>query len=383
MSLEGRVTVDIVRGAVPAVTVAFTQPGDIDRVLKGKTPAEALQIVPAVFSLCGMAQVQAAQNALDAATGVERGREFLAARQCLTEMESLRENALRIALDWPGFVEEPVDARHAKSLMRLVPELRAAMSDVLAEGAAVSARAFDRNRALAIIDSAEAILEALVFGEPIAAWRERRDASEVRAWATAETTVAARLLARISAAGWDAAGAVPVLALKAFDDEAVRRWLEETGSGCSDNVPGKAGDVPETTLIARHAEDSRLALCAAVGLWTRLTARLVELSLLPERMRAIIHNARPAERGRSLGSGVGLGEVIAARGLLAHVAVVERGRIADYRIVPPTRWNFAGNGVAARVVRQIATEHADDTPFLAELAVNAIDPCVGHSVRVN
>lgn len=383
MSFEGRVTVDIERGAVAAVKVAFTQPGDIDRLLKGKTPEEALQIVPAVFSLCGMAQVQAAQMALDAATGVERSSASMAARQCLTEMESLRENALRIALDWPRFVDEPIDAQHAKSLMRLVPEMRAALSCTFADRATATRGVIDRDRVFAIIDRAEAILAELVFGEPLDIWRSRRDAADVKAWASSAKTVAARLLARISAAGWETAGATPVVKLSAFDAEAVRHWLQDMDHGRSDVGANMTGAVPETTLMARHAEDARLASQEAGGLWSRLAARLIELSLLPERMRAIVENAVSVERGRALGGGVGLGEVTAARGLLAHVAVVARGRIADYRIVPPTRWNFAENGVAQRAIRQIATAFEGDTPVLAELAVNAIDPCVGHTVRVN
>jgi hydrogenase large subunit len=66
-----------------------------------------------------------------------------------------------------------------------------------------------------------------------------------------------------------------------------------------------------------------------------------------------------------------------------HVAAIEGGRIKHYRVLAPTRWNFGADGAAARAVERIVAEYAQDAPILAEMMVNAIDPCVACSVRIH
>ena len=55
----------------------------------------------------------------------------------------------------------------------------------------------------------------------------------------------------------------------------------------------------------------------------------------------------PPLSGTSLADGVGLGQVQAARGLLVHRVAIRAGRVADYRILAPTEWNFHPQGAAA------------------------------------
>ena len=383
MNFEGRVSIEVVRGCSGgAVTIAFTQPGRIDRVLRGKTSAQAMELVPTLFSLCAMAQTQAAQCAIDAASSEEAGSNAdLACRQCLTEMETLRENALRVACDWPRFLGEAVDKRPLKPLMRLVPELNAA----LAGGAALR---IDRAQAYEIIGAAEAILQDFIFAESHAVWDQRRSADAVKEWAGAARTPAARLLARTAQAGWEMAGLSPVIPLQPLATEDVCNWLNETGAGLDKLPAPQRSAIPETTLLARHVCDSRLANPGATmypecGLWDRLVARLIELSALPGRMRDLIDDRAKPDAGRTVGAGIGMSEVLAARGKLSHVAKIEHGRIIDYRILPPTRWNFDANGIAARALHHVTNFHAEDAELLSELVVNAIDPCVGHTVRIN
>lgn len=383
MNFEGQVSIEVSRGnGGAAVQVGFTQPARIDRLLRGKTPAQAMEIVPSVFSLCAMAQTQAAQCALDAAAEADtESSAMLTARQCLTEMESLRENALRIAIDWPRFLDEAVDMRTLKPLMRLVPDIAAAMPPT-------AGRHIDRERALDVIREAETILQELVFAEPVAAWHERGSADAVKRWATAARTPAARLIARVTHAGWEKAGSSVVIPLKQLEASAIRDWLRQNDAVRWGVLLEPTSDTPETTLLARHLDNDRLTSPGARmyperGLWDRLVARLIELSLLPGRMRDLVDgNARPTS-GRMLAAGIGLAEVAAARGMLAHIATIEHGRITDYRILPPTRWNFDATGIAARALRHVADAHAEDAQLLSELVVNAIDPCVGHTVRIN
>lgn len=388
MSVEGRVSIDVRRGEIPSVRVSLTQPGDVARVLRGKTAAEALSIIPALFSVCGKAQVHAARLALDAALGRAPPVAELAAMQCLTEMESLRENALRITLDWTRLLGERVDQDGLKPLMRLVPLLAGTLLSDQAIGPSGETRSVGSARACSVLDEAEELLSAIVFGEPLAQWRERPDADAVRVWAAAGQTPAARLVHRIDVQGHADAGAIVLRKLAPPDDDVMRAWLCD-GSDAAVLLPMAGKDpVPETTLLSRHADDRRLVGAAGdglshPGLWARLVSRLIELSQLPGRMRALIEGRTTPIRGRMIGNAIGVSEIMAARGMLMHVAAVQDGRIMRYRVLPPTRWNFDAQGAAARAIESIAAEHGEDAQALAEQMVTAIDPCVAHAVRIH
>lgn len=388
MSLEGRVSIDVSGGQRPIVRVSFSQPGDVARLVEGKSPDVAVATVARVFSLCARAQKQAARLALDAAEGRERSRGARAALQCLTEMESLRENSLRIALDWPRALAEQNDPAQLKSLMSLVPEIESVIvSDPVEGGKCGMSRAACRT-AHAVVARADAWLASVVFGEPVSQWQTRQSAHDVLSWASEGRTAAARMLFRIHSRGLAAAGAIDVRSLQPLKPCAAEAWLAGQASDPLPTLLPGDGDMPETTLLSRHASDSRLhttttAGAAGAGLWARLTARLIELSNLPGRMRDLIEDQVEPSVGRRLGSGSGMSEIKAARGTLIHAASVHDGRITRYRVLPPTRWNFHARGATARAVGRIAAAHGNDAQWLAELMVDAIDPCVAYSVRIH
>jgi hypothetical protein len=75
-------------------------------------------------------------------------------------------------------------------------------------------------------------------------------------------------------------------------------------------------------------------------------------------------------------SGVGRALVETARGLLMHEVILEGGRIADYRIVAPTEWNFHPLGpLAAWLIGSHFSDEVGLRQFAAQ-AVAALDPCV-------
>lgn len=85
----------------------------------------------------------------------------------------------------------------------------------------------------------------------------------------------------------------------------------------------------------------------------------------------------------TLSTGTGLAQVQAARGLLVHRLTLEQGRLADYRILAPTEWNFHPQGAAAL---GLATLPAADEPTLRRLAglfITALDPCVAYDISIS
>ena len=68
--------------------------------------------------------------------------------------------------------------------------------------------------------------------------------------------------------------------------------------------------------------------------------------------------------------------------LVVHGVVVEGDRVADYRILAPTEWNFHPAG---RVAQALAGLDGSDDNGLREragLLIEAVDPCVGYELVV-
>ena len=83
-------------GRVSCVQVNSERP-DVTRLLRGRTAAQAMQLVPSLFVLCGQAQAVAAALALAAA----RGEECQARLDPEVQREALREHVWRCLLDLP------------------------------------------------------------------------------------------------------------------------------------------------------------------------------------------------------------------------------------------------------------------------------------------
>ncbi len=382
MSTEGRVDVRLNRRTGEAA-VAFHQPGDMARLLAGRAPDEAVRMVPLLYSLCRTAQGQASVRALEQAVGRRADPATRTARDALAAMESLREHTVRIALAWPGFLGLAPSGQDVAGVMGFEAALTGALFAKGEEIRVGGTASPDHARAASVVAAAETLLAERVFGEPLAVWRQRQGWDALRAWAGEQDTVAARLIGRVASDGWlDIAGSAPVPMVPPPPD-AMRDWLEGADKDPI-GVIGPAASVPESTPFARHAGRGQLAPLG-LGLGARLVARLVDLAGLPDRLRALLDPAAVEERGEDdpgMG-GIGVGVVEAARGTLIHVARVDDGgRITDYRVLPPTLWNFAARGACARCLSLLRAEDEAVLARQANLIVTAIDPCVAHAVRI-
>jgi Ni,Fe-hydrogenase I large subunit len=106
------------------------------------------------------------------------------------------------------------------------------------------------------------------------------------------------------------------------------------------------------------------------GVGARLAARLVELA-------AALGMADGRHGAKRLGDGAGLSWVETPRGLLLHRVVLEGERIAAYRIVAPTEWNFHPSGAFSRGAVGIPAGHAGRLEQDVRWLVASLDPCVG------
>jgi Ni,Fe-hydrogenase I large subunit len=88
----------------------------------------------------------------------------------------------------------------------------------------------------------------------------------------------------------------------------------------------------------------------------------------------------------------GLGWVETARGVLVHlidlegIGADERSggeRIARYRILAPTEWNFHPRGAVAAGMLGVHAPSADELRQRADWLVQSLDPCVEYVLRID
>src|SRR5512134_1300128 len=120
MSVEGGLIIGLARegGQVREVTIRSTRPMQAARVFEAKTPDAVLQLLPLFYSICAVAQAQAAQTACERALGITPERGVRLARELLVCLETAREHLWRILIDWPAFVDEDSQATMAAPLTR-------------------------------------------------------------------------------------------------------------------------------------------------------------------------------------------------------------------------------------------------------------------------
>lgn len=352
--LEGRIHVRLTQheDRIADVAIRSTRPQLARKLMTGRTPEEAADLAGLIFSLCGQAQRAAAKAACRAALGITD--ETAGTPSVL--MELAREHAWRLLLDWP---QEAGQAPDMTSLMALRQANEETFADTLA-----------------------ALVRERLLGEAPSDWLTR-DLAGLDAWIRQGGTLPARLFASLGDGpdtGISHTGFLPELSAWSLETatDLAHRTLDEQAF-CT--LPDWRGAPAETGAIARTHGHPLVAGWIARrgrGMGARLLARLVELATLPERFRKgslpVIHAwsiSKDAEQ-------VGLAGVETSRGLLFHVATLRDGKVADYRILAPTEWNFHPAGPLAQALIGLRAEKE-----LAKLVAHSLDPCVGFDVEVH
>lgn len=279
-------------GELGDLAVALRRP-PVAGLLSGRTPAQAVAIVPRLFSLCAVAQEAASAAALAAATGASQP----AVDHCALWVECLHEHLWRLLLDWPAALGLPG--------------------------------------------------EAAAF----AAWRKARGGDGLIA--ASEAVVAAAL------------------------DGVVARCRERLGDSGAAPAPERLA--PEDWVAALEAGEPVPAIDALPAtVATAYGQRVAALTAALAGLRA----GRPCPHAAAGGFGRGVGQVLTARGVLTHAALVVDGVIADYRIWAPTDRRFAAAGPLARLVAGRRWPDPGAARQGLEQAVLALDPCLPYSLEI-
>jgi hypothetical protein len=354
--LEGRIDLRLARqdGRVSGVEIRSSRPQLARRLMPGRTPGEAADLAGLVFSLCGQAQRAAARAACAAALGCPPEP----TDETPVLMELAREHAWRLLLDWPQETGQAPDMASLLALRQAPPENFAAIL--------------------------ESLLTERLLGEQPHQWLAR-DLAGLDAWARQGATLPARLFADLFATLGDGPdlGISQAAMLPALPD-----WNQESAMALAHRalddqafcaIPDWRGAPAETGAVARSHHQPLVAAWIARrgrGLGARLLARLVELAALPKNLRNGDLPAMGAWSIVKVPGAMGVAGVETSRGLLFHVASLHDGKVADYRILAPTEWNFHPAGPLAQALAGL-----DATTELVRLVSRSLDPCVAFGLE--
>ncbi len=387
--LAGRLQIRIGPGGT---TIASSRPLGAANVFVGRGPEETARLLPALFSICSTAQSAACVGALEQAQGLAPAPSRLQLRQRLVDAETLREHLWRILLDWPRVLGLEPDAPAMARVLDGYGRLRSALAsglDPFELGMIAPVREPVPRSALESAAALKALVAERVLGVAPARWLASvPDLDALAAWCGRMDTVVTRLLSRLldqdlADLGRSAFSALPELVQSELDG-----YLAGPGAKAFIARPTWDGEPRETSPLTRSLDAPLIRNLVARfgnGILTRLVAQLVEVARIASGAdgagAAEAAEDLPPVLGESAGlrlePGVGLARVTAARGLLVHRVRVAEGRVADYRILAPTEWNFNPRGAVAAGLDAIAArlDGAEIEP-LARLFIAAVDPCV-------
>jgi len=347
------------------VRIHSSRPLEATRLLDGKRPEEARELIRLLFTLCGEAQSRAAEAALAQAEGrPERNPRHGA---LLVLMENAREHLLRLFIDGPRLLDGNDQTRQLQPIMPLLDSLRQAEND---------------DERSDCIDQLDRQLAERVFAMPTGQWLDITGIDELERWIERCETPAATNLHQLCRQGWAAQGHQSLAALPPLDPRPLLQRMQEPGFTARPDWLGRQYETSSLTRQRYHPLIVELLREFGTGLLTRQAARLIELARLPGLMRQRLRQPLATSSGSDLPTGCGLAQVEAARGRLIHAVELRQGRIASYRILAPTEWNFHPRGPVASSLARIRAQDPLDRRRLAELIVQAIDPCVGYRLEV-
>lgn len=325
----------------------------------GRPADEVPGLLASLYSLCGHAHRLCATLALEAARGRPPADAAGAARTL--QAETLREHIRRIGLDWPAALA-PAVADEALLSLRACPALK----DAGPPG-----------------PDTRLWLERQWLGMPAADWLHRWDGRPDgwAAWSEAGTGWLSRLMRQARAvADWPLAAAEPLHV--------------HAGAVPLRQLAASLRELPGFTRQPCWQDD-----CAETGCWTRLHDAARPMPATPwqrlgARLAELVRLSLPDEAGQGGGgwlafgalqvaAGEGLAWAEMARGLLAHHVVLDgaAARVAAYRVLAPTEWNFHAEGAVAAALEGLGPALGDAAPGRIAALMAAYDPCVRFEVE--
>ncbi|MEJ1298652.1 MAG: nickel-dependent hydrogenase large subunit [Candidatus Sedimenticola sp. (ex Thyasira tokunagai)] len=371
------------------VSICSTRPLHMPKIFVGKGVDELIRTLPLLYNVCGTAQACAAAEACEQALGIDADTGRREAREMLVWFETAREHIWRILLDWSAFLTQPSDSATVADAMGLFSDFRNALYPDR-EPFRIGQRAIEPNRHKLeqVIGRLEQLLERSLYTYSPDEWLGIDSEEALSAWIKGSESIPSQLLRQLSGRGWSGIGSAASTALREVSVETLEDRLGGGEVEAFIATPTHEGHCCETTPYTRVRGQPLVKSLSAdygSGLLPRTVARLVELAGIPARLkRGITHlgGSNSPLFDRTTADNIGIAQVEAARGRLVHRVELVDQRIADYRILAPTEWNFHPEGVLAQGLMSLDGNSHEELKQQATWLINAIDPCVGYSLEI-
>ncbi len=326
------------------------------QVLKGKTPAQVLHIVPLLFSVCGRAQGAAANAALHAAQQSEWIE--VAKTERMIACEAMQEHLWRLLLDWPKLLGLAQQEQRFAGWFALLRKIAADEIDM-----DVFLHEFERDG----------------LGTSLAEWRGISSYQAMQNWWRKADSSLAQVLAKLDEEEHGRHDPSDVRLLPAWSAAEAQqacggKW--DTSFSACPEWQGVAAETGAWTYFAASPLLHDVWQQSASHALTRLLARIMDV------VEMACGNSAPRLDVVSLAAGEGIAVVRTARGLLMHHVRLVADKVADYTIIAPTEWNFHPHGAFAQDMRGLIEQDAQRLQQLAQIAALSLDPCVEYEIEV-
>jgi coenzyme F420-reducing hydrogenase alpha subunit len=344
--LDGALHVNLLVRQGCASEVGIVSPRkNIAAVFIGRSASAAADLANNLFTLCPAAQSLAARAAGEAAAGHTPEPAQQRRRSLRLLAERFGEMLRASVLDWPR--DDPPEAASLTALREILAALR-----VLPES-----------------DEAREWLARVEQASSGLGLRDFREGSRffARQWAEVAGDEADWRLRDVEADF-----------LRGSDDEAVAKAMSDPKFGLS---PQLAGRCVETGASARQGGAD-----FGNSLSGRLAARYADMAATLDAIAALVDGGDAPSgllAAASKGPGQGFAAVDSARGRLYHaLRLDDAGRIADYRLVAPTEWNFHPDGPFVRLLSGANIGTGAAARRRVERLAFVFDPCIAVGVEV-
>lgn len=362
---------------VVSARIDSSRPTDLgQRLFRGRSAQQVIKRLPLVFSVCVSAQSVAAAQAFEQAAGMRLDPAHVQARELLLLVEMAREHLFRIQVGWAQWLGEPPSVEGLALLGRMRQGWSPALypqADAFEPG---GGRLMPNQTQISRLRTELKQLTERLLGEPPTDWLSRTHLDGLGLG----KALARRMLGRVLAEDLAGLGACSVAPLPLLDDASLVQCLAEDPAGRFVAAPDWQGKARETGALQRQSRQRLLAMSLKThgnGLLSRQLARLCELAETVVRIEVLtaqLPEHAPAGLAPVAAEGTGISQIEAARGRLVHWLSLQQGRVVDYRILAPTEWNFHPEGVLVQGLKTLPADR--DLAQLAQLLVDAIDPCV-------
>jgi hypothetical protein len=326
------------------------------QILKDKSPAQVLQIVPMLFSVCGRAQGAAASAALQAA---QLGSAAVSATvQRMIVCEAMQEHLWRVMLDWPKLLGLPAQEQRFAAWYALLRKIGAGEN-----GLDVFLHEFERDG----------------LGMPVAEWQALTSYHALKIGLSKAHSPVAQLLLALDELEQGRQKRSKVTLLPAWTAAEAQKACAGRWSADFSARPEWLDHAAETGAWAYFADNGLLR-----DVWQQSGSKV--LVRLLARVLDLVEMANGSGVARldvsSPAAGEGIAVVRTARGLLMHHVRLAAEQVTEYEIVAPTEWNFHPDGAFAQDLRGVEANDAENLQLLAHIEALSLDPCVAYEVEI-